>query len=170
MKNENKTWWNNLPYKRDVAYGLIIAAIIIVPTYGYNQARQAVGEILSVKTGQIQPFKTALADTEEVKPNSPLNVREYVANEVRKAGLNIFEVQCLLEHESNFDNDKYNINNNGTIDIALWQINSTHINDKKYPITLECMTSVECSTKWSIAKRLREGNWNSWYGFKNNCR
>lgn len=85
----------------------------------------------------------------------------YVLNEVYKAGLNATEAECIILHESSWINDKIS----PTKDFGLWQINIIH-KTGKYPISLSDMFDYKEATKWSIAKRLRDGNWNAWMGWK----
>jgi len=89
-------------------------------------------------------------------------IREYIKNEVEKAGLKWSEVDCLIQNESGWNNWAYNINSNGTTDFGLWQINSLH----KKTASVDCRWDYKCSTKWAIKKRLNDGNWSAWYGFK----
>lgn len=89
------------------------------------------------------------------------SIQEYVKSEVEKAGLNWNEVNCLIEHESGWNEWQQRVNNNHTTDSGLWQINSIH----KGTIKLQDRFDIKASTAWSINKRLKEGNWSAWYGF-----
>jgi len=92
-------------------------------------------------------------------------IKAYVLKKVYEAGLNPDEVECIIDHESGWDNWRYNINSNGTTDMGLWQINSIH----KGTISVKDRFDYKEATKWAIAKRLHDGNWNAWVGY-NQCR
>lgn len=102
----------------------------------------------------------------KVRQPEKIDKKEWVFNEVRKAGLSVEEVDCLIHHESSWNEWAYNLNKNGSTDFGLWMINSIH----KNTISVEDRWDYKKATKWSIAKRLRDGNWNAWYGFVNNCK
>jgi len=93
-------------------------------------------------------------------------MKEWVKQEIDNVGLNWEEVDCLIFNESGWDNWKYGINENGSTDMGLWQINSIH----KNTCSVECRWDYKCSTHWAIQKRLNDGNWDSWYGYKHNCK
>jgi hypothetical protein len=92
---------------------------------------------------------------------TPPTMREWVEAEVKNAGLDFGEVDCIIQNESNWNNWRYNINKNGSTDMGLWQINSIH----KNTCSVECRWDYKCSTHWAIQKRLNDGNWNAWYGY-----
>lgn len=86
-------------------------------------------------------------------------IREYVLNEAKRAGLNPREVDLIVNCESRWDPKAMNTaNRNGSYDAGLWQINSIHKN-----LTLEQKLDYKEATKWAISKRLRDGNWSAWY-------
>lgn len=95
-----------------------------------------------------------------------LSIRDYVKQEVENAGLKWAEVDCLIQHESEWDNWAYGINNDGSTDFGLWQINSVH----KLTASVACRWDYKCATRWSINKRLNDGNWHAWYGYLKHCR
>lgn len=97
------------------------------------------------------------------KPQS-IAIREYIRSEILKAGLDPIEVDCLHDHEADYNPNAFNINSNNTIDIGVWQINSIHI--KSGSITLQCAANYECATQWAIKKRLKDKSWNAWVGYK----
>jgi hypothetical protein len=88
-------------------------------------------------------------------------MREWVKSEVEKAGLDFETADCIIQNESGWDNWVYNINNNGSTDMGLWQINSIH----KKTASVECRWDYKCATDWAIQKRLNDGNWNAWYAY-----
>ena len=85
-------------------------------------------------------------------------VKEYVLNEAKKAGLNPREVAAIVNCESKWDWKVVSKPNyNGTKDMGLWQINSIHKN-----ISDADKLDFKAATKWAIAKRLDDGNWSAW--------
>jgi hypothetical protein len=92
--------------------------------------------------------------------------RNWVLDEVLKAGLNQKEALCLIDNESSWDAEGTLINKDGkSVDRGLWAINSYW----HYEVSNDCAYDVECSTKESIRIRKADGNWNQWTGFVNNC-
>ena len=98
----------------------------------------------------------------QFEANEP-SVREYVKAEVEKAGLSWKEVNCLIEHESGWNEWAQGVNTNLTTDSGIWMINSVH----KGTIALKDRIDIKKATAWAIEKRLHDGNWSAWYGFSN---
>ena len=93
-------------------------------------------------------------------------MKEWVKMEVEKAGLSWEEVDCLIQHESGWNQWVYAINDEGTTDFGLWQWNSIH----KDKVSVECRWDYKCATKKAIEKRIHDRNWHAWYGYLNYCR
>ena len=111
-------------------------------------------------------FPAYVVPSVEVPGKKPLSVKDYVLNEVAKAGLNVAEVECLIKNESNWAND-CNANTNLTTDCGIWRINSVH----KAEISFADRLDYKKATAWSVARRLKDGNYNIWYGHTNgNCK
>ncbi len=91
----------------------------------------------------------ALAEEEEMKL--------WVLNEVKKAGLNIKEAEIIINCESRWQPDAIGVNKNGSYDVGLWQINSIHKN-----MTNAEKMDYKTATKWAIDKRLKDGSWRAW--------
>jgi len=109
----------------------------------------------------------AMAGLEVERKSQEPTMKEWVLNEVKKAGLNTNEVDCLIQNESGWNQWAYNVNWSGkTTDIGLFQINSIH----KGTISVEDRWNYKTATKWAINKRLHDGNWNAWYGYIYNCK
>lgn len=107
----------------------------------------------------------ALADV-EVPNKEELPIKAYIRQEVERVGLSWNEVNCLIEHESGWSEWAQGVNNNHTTDSGIFQINSVH----KNTISLEDRFDYKKATTWAINKRLHDGNWNAWYGYKYNCK
>jgi hypothetical protein len=87
-----------------------------------------------------------------------VNVRDYVLEEVKKAGLNPKEADCIIKNESGWNTEAQIIEPNSTISSGLWQINSVH----KGTILPSERLNYKTATKWAIEKRLRDGNFCAW--------
>ena len=110
-----------------------------------------------VPVGELAVVSVARAEKEEEMP-----MKLWVLNEVFKAGLNPTEVDCIIQKESGWKDDAIG----STKDYGLWQINIQH----KGKISLRDMFDYKEATKWSIVKRLHDGNWNAWYAWKKYCK
>ena len=111
-------------------------------------------------------FPAYVLPTVNVPSKKPLSVKDYILNEVAKAGLSVPEAECLIEHESGWAND-CNANKNLSTDCGIWRINSVH----KKSISFADRLDYKKATAWSIARRLKDGNYNIWYGHANgNCK
>ncbi len=171
-------------YKRNIRIHLIyflIMADIMICGYSYMQWQnewkyqsQLHGDAYTTKAVLISPVSAATSsDIFTVSPMQKSDTRiatekeikDYVKNKVEKAGLDWNEVNCIVKNESGWDQFAQGVNNNKSTDSGLWQINSIH----KNTISLMDRFDYKKSTKWSIEKRLHDGNWDSWYGAKN-CR
>ena len=105
----------------------------------------------------VESITVPRADKEEI------NIREYVLNEVEKAGLSRREAECIITNESQWREDICIIEPNNSISCGLWMLNTVH---NKGGLTNACKTDFRCATKWAIEKRLRDGNWNAWTQWK----
>lgn len=99
----------------------------------------------------------SLSDAEKEALAEEQDMRLWVLNEVKKAGLNIKEAETIINCESRWQPDAIGVNKNGTYDVGLWQINSIHKN-----LTNADKMDYKEATKWAIEKRLRDGSWNAW--------
>jgi hypothetical protein len=99
----------------------------------------------------------ALSDAEKEALAEEQDMRLWVLNEVKKAGLNIKEAETIINCESQWHPDAIGVNKNGTYDVGLWQINSIHKN-----MTNADKMDYKEATKWAIEKRLRDGSWDAW--------
>lgn len=107
-----------------------------------------------------EDFKAGMIKDDN-KVTNEMTTEEYIASEVKKAGLSVNEVFCIIRNESGWNEYAINKNSNGTYDIGILQINDIH------GISRKNRFDYKFSIKWAIEKRLHDGNWNSWYGFKN---
>jgi len=93
-------------------------------------------------------------------------MKEYVKQEVEKAGLDWNAINCLIEKESNWDEYAIGVNKNGSKDIGLWQINERWHKD----ISREDKFNYQKSTDWALKKILKDENMNAWNGYTNFCK
>jgi hypothetical protein len=113
-----------------------------------------------VTVGSIEEAKpTAEISAVVTKKLTKEEIKEYVLNEIRKAGLNPLEAEKIIHCESRWDDQAVNDKNrNGSNDLGLWQINSIH----RKQISDEGRLDYKTATQWAIEKRLRDGNWSAW--------
>jgi hypothetical protein len=98
----------------------------------------------------------------EIEPTDP---DAWVAWRIAKAGLNPLEAAVVQVNESGYTNNdnRFNVNTNGSVDLGRWQWNSLHI--KSGHITIECAGNYRCSTEKAIEARLKDGSWSvKWFG------
>lgn len=100
-------------------------------------------------------------------PVEPTDMREWVKWKTGQSGLKWEDVDCLIKNESGWREMAYFINRGGkSLDRGLWMWNdkwNAHISN-------ECSFDFKCSTIEAIKKIKRDGNYNAWYGYKNNCK
>lgn len=90
-----------------------------------------------------------------VEPELPM--KEWVLQKVAEAGLNPREAEAIINCESRWDPEAMGVNNNRTVDLGLWQINSIHKD-----ITSSEKLDYKKATEWAINKRLKDGSWRAW--------
>jgi len=85
-------------------------------------------------------------------------VKNWVLARVVEAGLNPVEAEAIITCESRWNPDAMGVNNNRTVDLGLWQINSIHKD-----ISNAEKLDYQKATEWAIAKRIKDGHWKAWY-------
>jgi len=103
----------------------------------------------------VESITVPRADKEEI------NIREYVLNEVEKAGLSRREANAIIECESNWNTDAHKVNwdNKKGVDRGLWQISSLFHKE----VSNKCAYDFRCSTKEAIRINKEWGNsWCAW--------
>lgn len=100
------------------------------------------------------------------KAPKELPVKEYVLNEVAKAGLNPKTAEKMIgscENKTwNPDQHAVNWDNQGGVDRGLWQINSLHHPE----VSNACAYDYKCATKEAI-RIIRQRGWDEWSCGKN---
>lgn len=85
-----------------------------------------------------------------------LPMRDYVLNEVKKSGLDEYEIYSLIKCESQWDINAIG-RNADSLDLGLWQLNTKHHSE----VTPACSFSYKCSTQQAI-KILKERGFSEW--------
>ncbi|KKQ26897.1 MAG: hypothetical protein US42_C0019G0007 [Candidatus Magasanikbacteria bacterium GW2011_GWC2_37_14] len=87
-----------------------------------------------------------------------LTPKEWVLARVAEAGLNPAEAEAIITCESRWNPDAMGVNNNRSVDLGLWQINSIHKD-----ISNADKLDYQKATDWAISKRLKDGHWKAWH-------
>lgn len=96
----------------------------------------------------------------EVKAETPEeDMREWILDEWERVGQRD-NANAIITCESHFNNNAFNINANGTIDLGVYQFNSLHI--KSGWINLDEIGDYKKSTKKAIEMWKKKG-WSPWY-------
>ena len=163
--NKIKNLWENLKgLKTKFRFLKLfkIALILIGMFSSYQYANTKINEftewLIMPNNHFVATIKIPKAEAVEPEPT----MREWIKKEVEIAGLSWEEVDCLIQNESGWKQWNNNWNTNGTVDSGIFMINSIH----KNTISLQDRYDYKTATKWAINKRLENGNWDIWYGFK----
>lgn len=174
MKNKTKIarTFKNHPIKfiiKGILFLLILNGLGILSVWIYQN--RTIQLAMAQIEYQADKIKESVATFNERKKRMEryLNQEErnWVLDEVLKAGLNQKEALCLIDHESSWDAEVSPINydNRGGVDRGLWAINSKWHSE----VSNGCAFDYKCATKEAIRIRLANGNWNQWHGYTNNC-
>lgn len=89
------------------------------------------------------------------------SMREWVKQEIEKAGLNWEEANAIIECESNWNVNAHQVNwdSKKGVDRGLWQISSLYHKE----VTNQCAYDFRCSTKEAIRINKEWGGWGAWY-------
>ena len=72
---------------------------------------------------------------------------------------------AIVKAESNFNDQAFNANTNGSVDLGCWQVNfPTHIKTISPKDALDCYKA----TDWAFNKYKRDGNFGAWVAFTSN--
>ncbi len=154
MKKTNKQFTIRKKTFRFLDLYSMFFSLLLVPAIGIY-CLQALNSMtaISVSADYRKP------EVEKVKEPT---MQEWVMAEVRNAGLSEYEAWAIINTESHWNDQAIGVNNNKTVDLGIWQGNSIHI--KSGATTAKCLLDYKCSTKWAIAKRLKDQNWSAWVG------
>ena len=141
---------------------LIVALILVLGlTELFNKA-----ETLSLtnKAKAVEFFDTSyviatVGTQRKANPNERAGTQEWIKEQWTKAGADWNEVWAVVQCESNWKSNAYNVNNNLSADIGLYMINL-----ESHPeVDILCALNTVCSTKYAI-ELWKEQKWRPWYG------
>ena len=95
---------------------------------------------------------------------SDMPLRLWAMNYANDNKIDPIKFDCLINGESRWNVNAYNINKNGSVDLGLLQWNTQHI--KSGYISLECVSDPICAVKRAIEKIKKDGNMNAWVAAK----
>lgn len=122
----------------------------------YLTASQRVKDLFSPKV------EVAVAETPE-----PSDMKEWVLWRVSKEGINPYEAYMIIQKESQWDDQNTGINTGAipSVDMGLWQLNTTRFHSKKtkHYISPTCAYEYKCATEEAIKIYKDWGNsWGAW--------
>ena len=141
--------------KRDLVWSLLLANVIIWAV-AYNQTNTFYNHYVELltKTASASSVLPESDNTKEVArtlqptPSQPsVGSKKWIRAEWERAGADWSKVYAVMQCESYWDNNKYNVNTNGTIDLGIYMFNSCHIPSR---LSLECASDPVCSTKKAV--------------------
>ena len=144
------------------AYTFSLVFVIIV----LNNCTTALSNLLQKHTALAYGSYPVLG-YEAKLPETELNIKDYVKQEVEKAGLSWEEANCIITEESQWRDDICIIEPDMSISCGIWQLNTVH---NKNGLTNACKVNYKCATEFAIKKRLHDGNWSAWTQWNNKCK
>lgn len=123
-----------------------------------NQPKPTQIEVLGVSldTGEV------LANNVQIKPS--VGTKAWALQKwSNKFGAKVaWELEVIMDtKESGWDADAFNCNNNGSVDLSWYQLNSVHLNK----VSLKCLADPICGTDLAMDLYEEQG-WCPWYGAK----
>jgi hypothetical protein len=149
MKTKIKTWLKS--QKTHAFYAFMLASAGVIYFIGYPNTLQVLSQII-----YREPRVYHVVEKVEAAYEPEIGTEDWIRAEWLKAGADWNKVWAIIQCESRWNSDAYNVNTNGTVDSGLYQINSIH----KAP--LSCSINTVCSTEWAIKKWQRDGDFNAW--------
>ena len=152
MKKNKNTFTISKKSFRFLDLYAMFASLMIVPAIGIY-CLQALNTMTAI---QIQADYRK-PEVEKVKEPT---MQEWVMGEIRKAGINEYEAWAVINCESKWNDQAYNLkNSNGTGDFGLFMFNTIHI--KSGLITSKCAFDYKCATPIAI-KMIKQKGWKPW--------
>lgn len=96
--------------------------------------------------------------------DEPTEMKAWIKWRISQTNISWKDYDCMVRHESNYNQYAINKNTNGTYDIGYLQINELH------NLPREVAFDYKQATEWAINKIKHDGNMTAWYGYVNNCR
>jgi nitric oxide reductase large subunit len=112
---------------------------------------------VSAKTVKIAPEKGKVLATSPSVEYSPEQVREYVATQAQKAGVNVQEALWVIDHESQDGKRMYGDDNQS---LGYFQISRVYHPE----VSVACAMDLTCSTRFFLSSVLKGkiGEWTTW--------
>ena len=120
---------------------------------------------VSFMRNPVKQFSVAEVNVARAKEVEEMPIRLWALNYAYEQGLEVNKFDCVVNAESRWNENAYNINKNGTVDLGLMQWNSQHI--KSGFISLECVSEPKCAVKRAVEKIKADKGYKAWYGVKN---
>lgn len=110
--------------------------------------------IFAISCGYISTSQAieSISSTNYSKPKE-ISVKEWVLNEVRKAGIDEYKIWALVNCESHWDSYAYLVNKDKTLDRGLWMFND-HFQPQ---VSNSCAWDYKCSTREAIKLIKKQG-------------
>lgn len=131
---------------------------MIIWSHAYVTGSKWYNEYINLGTVSVQAGMVKTGGVES-SPTPPIGSKEWIRVEWEKAGAKWEEVYAIMQCESNWNNNLFGVNTNGSIDLGIYMINSVHIKSGK--ITLKNATDPIESTYWAI-NLYKEQGWAPW--------
>lgn len=163
LKTKTKRFLNKKRKEITIIYSLIIGMLVI--GY-YGQKTNSEIQRLNSKDNFVSTRIVKTIEPAKDEDDSRVDqIKEYVKREAEKAGLKWSDVECLINHESGWNQHSYYVNKDKSVDRGLWMWNdkwNKHISN-------DCSFDYKCSTIEAIIKIKKDGGYGAWYGF-NKCK
>lgn len=152
--------------KLHAIYILLSISIIAWLAFAY-QYNKCYNDIIDQEVKLIsKSIKTKTANAQvatSIQAPEEMSMKEWIKWRVTSEGVNWEDFDCMVRHESNYNQYAINKNTNGTYDIGYLQINEVH------RLPRETSFDYKKATDWAIKKIKHDGNMMAWYGYRNNC-
>jgi len=134
-----------------VRYIIFMIAFVSVFFGGYSfQKEYNYQTNLYANTAQAEEIKVKKSYKKEY-----LEMKDWVLNEVAKAGFNVELADKIIDCESTWSASAIGDNGDSR---GLWQIHRPSHKE----VSEECALDYKCATYWAVQKRIKDGSWNAW--------
>ena len=154
-----------LRHQRLVYVLLTIATISWLSfAFFYHKTYQSISELESRSWNKVSSYsKIKTAQASNQAPDE-MSMKEWIKWRVGQTNINWKDFDCMVRHESNYNQYAINKNTNGTFDTGYLQINDIH------RLPRELTFDYKQATEWAIKKINRDGGMNAWFGYTNFCK
>ena len=130
------------------------SCLLLGAVYGVSKASLEMADRL-FPAYEIPGVSVARAD--EV---SDMPLRLWAMNYAYENGIDPIKFDCVIKAESQWNENAYNVNKNGSFDLGIAQWNSQHI--KSGYIKLACVADPTCAIKKMIEKVKKDKGFKAW--------